>query len=226
MTDIQKKLFSLQDEKYKDFNSKLIPNIPIDRQIGVRIPDIRRLAKELKKTDEVESFLNSLPHYYFEENNLHGYLLEKIKDFDEAVILTEKFLPYIDNWATCDTISPKVFKKNIPALYEKIKVWLRSDDTYTKRFGVNMLMKFFLDENFTEEVLKIVAEIESDEYYVNMVRAWFFATAMAKQREATLPYLIKEKKLDKWTHNKTIQKCCDSYRISDEDKKLLKEMKL
>lgn len=225
MTDIQKRLFAAQDKKYKDFNSKLIPNVPPETQIGVRTPDIRRIAKELKNTDEAVSFMNSLPHQYFEENNLHGYLLEFTKDFDEAIIETEKFLPYIDNWGTCDTISPKIFRKNIPALFEKIKIWLKSDDTYTIRFGVNMLMKFFLDENFTEEVLELVAKIKSEEYYVNMVRAWFFATAMAKQREKTFPYLS-EKRLDKWTHNKTIRKCVESYRISDDDKTLLKEMKL
>ncbi len=225
MTEIQRKLFSMQDEKYKDFNSKLIPGVEKDAQIGVRIPHIRALAKEIRNTDEAEKFLNALPHKYFEENNLHGYLLEGIKVFDEAIEKTENFLPYIDNWATCDTISPKVFRKNIPALYEKIKVWLKDTHTYTIRFGVNMLMKFFLDENFNDEVLFLVAEIKSEEYYVNMVRAWFFATAMAKQRDKTLLYLA-EKKLDKWTHNKTIQKCTESYRISDEDKALLKEMKL
>ncbi len=225
MDFIQKRLFSLQDLKYKDFNSKLIPNVPLDSQIGVRIPDIRRVAKEIKNTDEARVFIGTLPHRYFEENNLHGYLIESINDFDEAMECTEKFLPFIDNWATCDTISPKVFKKNIPALYEKIKVWLKTGDTYTIRFGVNMLMKFFLDENFGEEILALVCEIESEEYYVNMVRAWFFATAIAKQREKTLPYL-EEKRLDKWTHNKTIQKCIESYRITKEDKKLLKEMKL
>ena len=225
MTHIQAKLFEMKDEKYKQFNSKLIPNISPDTQIGVRIPDIRRLTKEIKGTEEAKEFLNDLPHEYFEENNLHGYLIETVKDFDEAIILTEKFLPYIDNWATCDTISPVIFRKNIPALYEKIKAWLKSDSTYTIRFAINMLMKFFLDENFTDEVLLLVAEIESNEYYVNMVRAWFFATAMAKQREKTLPY-IKGKKLDKWTHNKTIQKCVESFRITNEDKKILKEMKL
>lgn len=225
MNFIQKRLFSLQDLKYKDFNSKLIPNVPLEQQIGVRIPDIRLLAKEIKNTDIAKAFLRTLPHKYFEENNLHGYLIEWVKDFDEAMELTEKFLPYIDNWATCDTVSPKVFRKNLPLLYEKIKIWLKSGDTYTIRFGVNMLMKFFLDESFNEEVLKLVCEIESEEYYVNMVRAWFLATAMAKQRETTLPYLT-ENRLDKWTHNKTIQKCIESYRITKEDKKLLKEMKL
>ncbi len=225
MTEIQRKLFSMQDEKYKDFNSKLIPDVEINAQIGVRIPHIRAIAKEIRNTDEAEVFLNTLPHKYFEENNLHGYLLEEIKDFDKAIEKAEKFLPYIDNWATCDTISPKIFRKNIPPLYEKIKVWLKSEHTYTIRFGVNMLMKFFLDENFNNEVLLLVAEIKSEEYYVNMVRAWFFATALAKQRNSALPYLT-EKKLDKWTHNKTIQKCIESYRISDEDKTLLKEMKL
>lgn len=225
MTDIQKKLFSLQDEKYKQFNSKLIPDVLPENQIGVRIPDIRRLAKEIKNTKIGNDFLNSLPHRYFEENNLHGYLLEFINDYNEAIAMTEKFLPYIDNWATCDTITPKVFRKNPGDLYEKVKVWLKSEHTYTIRFGVNMLMKFFLDENFSPDVLRLVAETQSEEYYVNMVRAWFFATAMAKQRESALPYLT-EKKLDRWTHNKTIQKCRESFRISDEDKKLLKELKL
>lgn len=225
MTEIQRKLFSMEDKKYKAFNSKLIPDVSPDTQIGVRIPHIRCLAKEISNTSEAEDFLNTLPHRYFEENNLHGYLLENIKDFDKAIEMTEKFLPYIDNWATCDTISPKVFRKNLSALYGKIKVWLASEHTYTIRFGVNMLMKFFLDENFSDEVLLLVAGIKSEEYYVNMVRAWFFATAMAKQREKTLPYLT-DRKLDKWTHNKTIQKCAESYRISDEDKTLLKEMKL
>ncbi|MBE6784589.1 MAG: DNA alkylation repair protein [Ruminococcaceae bacterium] len=225
MINIQQKLLEFQDKKYKQFNSKLIPNISPDTQIGVRIPHIRKIAKELKDTDEAKAFLNALPHKYFEENNLHGYLLEMINNFDKALEEIEKFLPYIDNWATCDTITPKIFRKNLPALYEKIKVWLKSDETYTIRFGVNMLMKFFLDENFTEEVLLLVAEIRSEEYYVNTVRAWFFATAIAKQREATLPYL-ENKTLDKWTHNKTIQKCIESFRITKEDKSKLKEMKL
>ena len=222
---IQKRLFAYEDKKYKEFNLKLIPNISPEKQIGVRIPNIRKIAKEIKDTDEAYIFLENLPHKYFEENNLHGYLLETIKDFDKALDYTQKFLPYIDNWATCDTITPKIFRSNLPALYEKIKEWLKSQETYTIRFGVNMLMKFFLEENFTEETLLLVAEIESTEYYVNMVRAWFFATAMAKQREKTLPY-FENKKLDKWTHNKAIQKCVESYRITEEDKRILKEMKI
>lgn len=225
MTEIQKKLYALQDISYRDFNSGLIPDIPVKKQIGVRIPDIRRLAKEIRNTEKATEFLNCLPHEYFEENNLHGYLLESINDFDKAMEMTEKFLPFIDNWATCDTITIKAFRKNIPALYEKTKDWLKSDNTFTVRFGINMLMKFFLDENFSEEVPLLVAEIESKEYYINMARAWFFQTAMTKQKETVLPY-ISEQKLDKWTHNKTIQKCTESYRISDDDKKLLKEMKL
>lgn len=225
MTEIQKKLYKMQDESYKSFNSKLIPCLPYEKQIGVRVPDIRLLAKEIRGTDEAAVFLNSLPHRYFEEDNLHGYLLEYISDFDTALDMTEKFLPYIDNWASCDTITPKVFGKDPARLYERIKVWLKSEHTYTIRFAVNMLMKFFLDEIFTDEVLRLVAEIKSEEYYVNMVRAWFFATAVAKQREAALCYLS-ERRLDKWTHNKTIRKCAESYRISEEDKKLLKEMKI
>lgn len=225
MTSVQKRLFEYEDKTYKEFNSKLIPNVSSDTQIGVRIPHIRKIAKEIKNTDESEKFLRNLPHRYFEENNLHGYLLETINDFDRAIKLTEEFLPYINNWATCDTISPKIFRKNLPALYERIKVWLNSDKTYTIRFGINMLMKFFLDESFTDGILVLVAEIESDEYYVNMARAWFFATAMAKQREKTFS-IIKNRNLDKWTHNKTIQKCIESFRISDDDKKKLKELRL
>lgn len=225
MINIQQKLLEFQDKKYKQFNSKLIPNISPETQIGVRVPHIRKIAKEIRYTSEAEAFLKDLPHRYFEENNLHGYLLETIKDFDEAITLTENFLPYIDNWATCDTITPKVFKNNLPALYEKTKEWLKSDETYTIRFGINMLMKFFLDENFKDETLSMVADIESEEYYVNMVRAWFFATAMAKQRDKTFPYFEK-RKLDKWTHNKAIQKCLESLRITDKDKKILKEMKV
>lgn len=225
MTEIQKILFSYEDKEYKEFNSKLIPNIDKNVQIGVRIPNIRKIAKEISGSKLAEEFTASLPHQYFEENNLHGYLIEKIKDFDECLQETEKFLPYIDNWATCDTISPKAFKKNLPKIEEKIKEWLSSDNTYTVRFAIGMLMKFFLDDEFKAEHLLWVKEIKSDEYYINMMRAWYFATAMAKKREETFPF-FNDKKLDKWTHNKAIQKCVESYRISSDDKKYLKTLKV
>lgn len=225
MTEIREILFSMQDTAYKQFNSKLIPNVSPDTQIGVRLPDIRRLAKKLKGTSEAEDFMKELPHKYFEENNLHGCLIEEIKDFDSAVLHTEEFLPYIDNWATCDTFSPRAFKRNTAELLKKIDVWLKSEKTYTVRFGISMLMKFFLDENFSVDILERVAEIKSDEYYVNMMRAWFFATAAAKQREDTMPYFT-EKRLDIWTHNKAIQKCIESSRISREDKEFLKTLKI
>ncbi len=224
MTEIQSLLFSYEDKEYKEFNSKLIPNIEKITQIGVRIPDIRRIAKEIKGSEIAKEFINTLPHKYFEENNLHGYLIEAIKDFDECLIETEKFLPHIDNWATCDTISPKVFKKNLPFVEEKTKEWLSSSHTYTVRFGISMLMKFFLDESFNPEHLNWVQKIKSDEYYINMMRAWYFQTAMTKQRKTVIPYFT-EKKLDKWTHNKAIQKCIESYRIADSDKELLKALK-
>ena len=225
MTDIQQRLFAEREEKYREFSLSLIPTVDPERVIGVRTPKLRLMARELIKSGEWEEFVKTLPHKYYEEDNLHAYILCELKDKGRLFSELDRFLPFVDNWATCDTITPKAFRKNIPDLYEKIKVWLKSGHTYTIRFGVNMLMKFFLDENFSDEVLLLVAEIKSEEYYVNMVRAWFFATAMAKQRGATLPYLEK-KKLDKWTHNKTIQKCTESYRISDKDKVFLKEMKL
>lgn len=225
MTEIQKILFSYEDKEYKEFISKLIPNIDKNVQIGVRTPNIRKIAKEISGSKLAEEFTASLPHQYFEENNLHGYLIEKIKDFDECLQETEKFLPYIDNWATCDTISPKAFKKNLPKIEEKIKEWLSSDNTYTARFAIGMLMKFFLDDEFKAEHLLWVKVIKSDEYYINMMRAWYFATAMAKKREETFPY-FNDKKLDKWTHNKAIQKCVESYRISSDDKKILKTLKV
>ncbi len=225
MTEIQSVLFSFEDKEYREFNSKLIPNIDKNTIIGVRTPYIRQIAKNIKNTDTARKFMNSLPHKYLEENNLHGYLLENVKDFDECLKQTEKFLPYIDNWGTCDTISPKAFKKNLPAIEEKIKEWLSSSHTYTVRFGISMMMKFFLDDNFKTEHLSWVQKIESDEYYINMMRAWYFATAMAKKREETLPY-FENKKLDKWTHNKAIQKCVESFRITDSDKEFLKALKI
>jgi len=223
--DIRRRLFELRDLKYKEFSSKLMPTVDPETVIGIRTPDLRKLAKEYAKTPEAMEFLKILPHRYYEENNLHGFLIETIKDYDAAVAAVDAFLPFIDNWATCDMISPKVFKKHLPDLYEKIKVWLKSDRTYTVRFGIGMLMSFYLDEHFVPEMLELTADIRSDEYYVNMMIAWYFATALAKQYDASLPY-IQNQRLEKWTHNKAIQKAIESYRISDESKAYLRTLKV
>lgn len=223
-TAIQEKLFALQDTTYQRFQQRLLPTVQADLIIGVRTPTVRSFAKELFGTAEAEKFMQELPHTFFEENNLHAFLIERIKDFDSAVDAIDRFLPYVDNWATCDSMSPKALSKNIPALYKKIQEWVESEKTYTIRFGIEMLLTFFLDEHFGIESLELVSAIRSDEYYVNMMIAWYFATALAKQYDASLPF-IEQKKLDAWTHNKTIQKAIESYRVSDEHKSYLRSLK-
>ena len=223
--EIRRRLLELQDLKYKEFACKLMPTVNPETVIGVRTPELRKLAQEFSKRPEVSEFLKSLPHGYYEENNLHGFLIETLRDYDAAVAAVEEFLPYIDNWATCDLISPKIFKKHLPELYEKIKVWLISGRTYTVRFGIGMLMSFYLNDAFRPEMLELVAGIRSEEYYVNMMIAWYFATALAKQYEAALPY-IREQRLAKWTHNKAIRKSVESYRIGDEAKAYLRTLKV
>jgi len=223
--EIRRRLFELQDLKYKEFTCKLIPTIDPDTVIGVRTPELRKLAKEYARTPQADEFQAALPHKYYEENNIHGFLIENIKDYDRAIQAMEAFLPFIDNWATCDSISPKVFKKHLPELYEKIKIWLKSDRTYTVRFGIGMLMSFYLDDSFREEMPALVAGIRSEEYYINMMIAWYFATALAKQHDAAMPFL-EERRLDKWTHNKAIQKAIESYRISEETKAYLRTLKI
>ena len=222
--EIQKELFALQDKKYMKFLSKLTPNISEDTIIGVRIPEIRKLAKKLVKNNEDEDFLKELPHKYYDENLLHGAIISESKNFEKCIKLLDNFLPFIDNWAVCDTISPKIFKKHKKELIEKIKEWSQSDKTYTCRFGVEMLMTHFLDEDFKKEYLEIVANIHSEEYYVKMVVAWFFATALAKQWDYAVIYL-ENNRLDVWVHNKTIQKARESLRISMEKKEYLKKLK-
>ena len=224
MQSITEQLFALQDLEYKKFHSKLMPTIDSDVIIGVRTPDLRKLAKTLKGTPEAERFLTELPHQYYEENNLHGFLLESIKEFDACVTTLNAFLPYVDNWATCDMMSPKALKKDLAKLYEWVKIWTASKETYMVRFGINMLMKYYLEEEFRPEYPELVASIRSEEYYIKMVVAWYFATALAKQYEAVLPYLL-EHRLDVWTHNKTIQKAVESYRITPEQKAFLKTLK-
>ncbi len=225
MEKILKELFKLQDKKYRDFQVKLIPGSSIDKMIGVRTPDLRKYSKELIKENNYKEFLDELPHNYFDENQLHSFILSEIKDYDECINYMNRFLPYVDNWATCDQMSPKVFKKNKDKLLLEIKKWLKSKDTYTIRFGIGMLMQHFLDDDFKKEYLKLVSKIKSNEYYINMMIAWYFATALAKQYKETIPYL-EDKILDKWTHNKTIQKAIESYRITNEKKEYLRSLKI
>lgn len=215
--EIEETLWKSQDVEYRDFSAKLMPTVNPERVIGVRIPVVRQLAKEYAKREDVSDFLSALPHPYFEEDNLHGFILEKEKNFAKLIELLDLFLPYVDNWATCDSISPNVFKKHLPELLPHIRRWMASDHTYTIRFGIEMLMKYYLDDSFEKEQLDWVASVKSSEYYVNMMIAWYFATALAKQYEATL-LVLKENKLDVWTHNKTIQKARESFRITPKQK--------
>ncbi len=223
--DIRERLFELQDKDYQVFQAKLMPTIDPDTIIGVRMPALRELVKEVRGTEEANRFLKELPHQYYEENNLHGLLAANIKDAECCIAELDKFLPYIDNWATCDVISPVSFKKHPACLFPKVREWLASTQTYTIRFGIGVLMKFYLDEAFSPEYPEWVAAVKSDEYYVNMMIAWYFATALAKQPEAALPYL-KNQRLDPWTHNKTIQKARESYRISPEMKEELYQLRV
>ena len=225
MENIIDKLFTYKDEKYKEFTSKLIPNISINKIIGIRIPILRSLAKELYKNNEYQRFLSSLPNHYPEENLLHGSIISLFKDYDTCIEEIERFLPYIDNWSVSDTISPKIFNKNKDKLLNKIKEWCASSKTYTIRFGVLMLMQFYLDEDFKKEYLAIPLRIKSDEYYVNMMIAWFYATALAKQYDEAVK-IIEKHELDPWVHNKTIQKAKESYRVSNEHKNYLDKLKI
>lgn len=218
-------LFSLQDTEYRDFQAKLIPTAAEGSVIGVRTPELRKYAAALLKQGEYEVFLHDLPHTYFDENQLHAFLISGMKDYTLCMEELCRFLPYVDNWATCDQMSPKIFKKYKTELLEQIRIWIGSDETYTIRFGVGMLMEHFLDADFAPEYPKMVAALRSDEYYVNMMIAWYFATALAKQYDAVLPY-IEKKKLDPWTHNKAIQKAVESYRITPEQKAYLKSLKI
>ena len=209
------------EEEYREFSSKLIPTVDKSTVIGVRIPLLRKYAKSL---EDYEDFLDDLPHKYFEENNLHAFLIERERDFDACIEKLDVFLPYVDNWSTCDSMKPKVLKKEPEKLLIHIKRWLKAKDVYSVRYAINLLMSFYLDEKFDEKYLRLVAEVKSEEYYINMMRAWYFATALYKQYEKTLSY-IKEKKLDIWTHNKTIQKAIESFRITNKQKEYLKKYK-
>ncbi len=209
MTEIQKRLFALSDAAYRDFHSRLMPNVSKDRIIGVRVPKVRSLAKELIKEDKADDFINELPHRYYEENNLHAFIIAEIKDFDALIKEIERFLPFVDNWATCDSLRPKAFKKNAEKLLPYIFSWLNSNEEYTVRFAIEMLMVHFLDDEFDEEYPRIISGIRSDKYYINMMISWYFATALAKQCDSIIPY-ITEKRLPDWVHNKTLQKIRES----------------
>lgn len=222
--DIRQRLLSLKDEKYRDFTSKLMPTVDKEKIIGVRTPLLRAFAKELIKEGEYSDFLSSLPHKYYEEDNLHGFIIEGIKDFDLCISELKRFIPYIDNWATCDCVRPKVLKKEPDRVYEFILELLKSDKTYTVRYGIGLLMSYYPDEDSSPSHLNLLSRIESDEYYINMMLAWYFATALAKQWESTIPY-IEEKVLSQWVHRKTIQKAIESYRITDEQKAYLRTLK-
>ena len=221
--DLHEQLFQLQDLKYRDMQTKIIPSIEPGTVIGVRTPALRAIAKELLKTGQYKEFLEELPHKYFEENQLHAFIISGIKDLDECMEELEKFLPFVDNWATCDQMSPKIFTKHREELLTRIKDWISSDEPYTVRFGVGMLMRHFLDEDYDPAYPEMVSAIRSEEYYVKMMIAWYFATGLAKQYESILPY-IEEKRLDDWTHRKAIQKSVESRRITDEQKKYLKSL--
>ena len=210
---------------YKEFHCRLMPTVDPETVIGVRVPLLRKLAVQFGKTPQAEAFLHALPHRYYEENNVHGCLISAMTDYEQTVAALDAFLPYVDNWATCDLISPKAFKKHPAPLLEQCRTWMASDHAYTVRFGIGVLLSFYLDDAFAPEQLEWAADLRSGEYYVNMMTAWYFATALAKQYDAALPY-IQHQRLDPWTHNKAIQKAVESYRITPEQKALLRKYKV
>ena len=222
--EIRGRLFELRDEGYGAFQSRLVPTVSPERIIGVRIPELRRLAKEISGREEAASFLSDLPHTYYDENNLHGLMISAIKLYDDAIAALDRFLPHVDNWATCDLMRPKIFTENTERLISDIRRWIGSDHTYTVRFGLEMLMVFYLDESFSAEYLEDAARVTGGKYYLDMMKAWFFATALSKRYDETVSY-IEQNRLDRWTHNKTIQKAVESLSVSDKRKAYLKTLK-
>ena len=223
-TALQKQLFALQDIGYRDFHSRLIPNIDKAQIIGIRMPILRKFAKNFSKTEEAKRFLHELPHQYYEENNLHMMIITSVRDYETCLAEIERFLPYIDNWATCDFPEPKCFTKHKKDLLPHIRQWIASGKTYTVRYGIGLLMRMYLDEDFTPEYPAMAAEVASEEYYVNMMIAWYFATALAKQWDSVISYL-EERRLSPWVHKKTIQKAIESYRITQEQKNYLRTLR-
>lgn len=225
MTEIQKRLFELQDLKYRDFSAKLIPTVDKDRVIGVRVPALRKFAKEVAKSDLKAEFMATLPHEYTEENTLHAFLIEQIKDFDECISALDDFLLFVDNWATCDSMSPKILCKDYDKFYEKIVEWAGSSHTYTVRFAIVMLLRYFMHEQIDEKHLKLLLGIKTDEYYINMAIAWYLTTALASNWDLVIPY-IENQEFSIWVHNKAIQKAIESYRITPEQKEYLRTLKV
>ena len=223
--EIVKELFRMQDKDYALLQAKILPTVAADRIIGVRTPALRTFAKSLYKDKDKDAFLSCVPHQYFDEDQLHAFVISLEKDFDKCIAEVGAFLPFIDNWATCDQLSPKAFKKEPEKLLPYIHTWIKSEKTYTVRFAIGMLMQHFLDDRFDTKYADMVAEVRSEEYYVNMMIAWYFATALAKQYDAVLPYL-QGKRLADWVHNKAIQKSVESYRITPEQKEYLKTLKV
>ena len=221
---IEQTLKQMADPEYKAFHQKLMPTVDTEKVLGVRVPDLRKFAKEINKSDVKDEFLKILPHKYYEEDNLHAFLIEMIKDYDTVIKELNRFLPFVDNWATCDMMSPKIFKKHKKELLEEIEKWLNSGETYTIRYGIKCLMQQYLDDDFDVSHAQSVADVKSDEYYVNMMRAWYFATALSKQYDVVVKFL-ENRSLDKWTHNKTISKAVESYCVKPENKNYLKTLK-
>ena len=222
--NLEKELFEMQDLKYRDFHSRLLPGIDKETIIGIRTPMLRKFTKEYAKTPEADLFMQELPHRVNEENNMHMMIASWIKDYEKCLAQVKRFLPYVNNWATCDLPAPKALAKHKDELLPEIGSWIASDETYTIRYGIGMLMTFYLDADFRPEYLKMAADVESEEYYVNMMIAWYLATALAKQWEETIPYL-EERRLSEWVHRKTIQKAVESYRITKEKKEYLRSLR-
>ena len=223
--NVQKELFAMQDLQYRDFHSRLMPTVKKEKVIGVRTPQLRKYANVFANTGDALVFMQNLPHQYYEEDNLHGFLIEKIKVYEDCIEALDRFLPYVDNWATCDMMCPKVLKKEPGQLLEKIKDWINAKDVYMVRFGLKCLMNYYLDDYFSIECPALAASVKSEEYYIQMMQSWYFATALAKQYDVILPFLL-EHRLSKWVHNKTIQKAVESYRITADQKNYLKTLKL
>lgn len=226
MDKIEKLLFESADEKYRDFHSSLIPTVDKDTIIGVRVPDVRKLAKDLQRNcpQDVEAFLSELPHKYYDENILHAVLISDVSDFNEAMAYTEKFLPFVDNWAVCDIFNPRAFKKHVDVLWQKIEEWLKSNHAYTVRFAIVSAMRHFLDEDFSVDKLYEVVNVKSNEYYIEMAIAWYMSFALIKQYDDAVK-IIENEELPAWVHNKSIQKAVESYRISDDKKQYLKTLR-
>ncbi len=222
--DIRGWLQARQDAKYREMQVKILPSLSPDAIVGVRTPDLRKYAKEIGRREDVKEFLESLPHRFFEEKQLHAFIISELKDYGQCMTELTRFLPYVDNWATCDQMSPRVFKKRRQELLPSIREWIASGRCYTVRFGLKMLMEHFLDDDFSPDYVEMAAGIKSDEYYVNMMIAWYFATALAKQYDTVLPF-IEGNRLAPWTHNKAIQKAVESYRIAEEQKDYLRSLR-